>query len=313
MDAEQHYGMFAMEAKPPVAGSTLQERLTDWRRIKPLYDSGATLRAAADASYLWLLYQPQAGDKPNEIQIGFDILDPARGDTRWPGPVGQPLPVGLEFVLRAHGDTVRILADSAANPWTLAQTGVPRLARSAPSHLHPAVPGVFTSRVEMRMNHDVGSVANADGAYSALLVVPNRRRFTRDSSEIPATGYDRGTLNRGDPPDGLFETLDDGTLEVRIPWMLLNFTDPSQRRVLDNLGSKELSELGTSLVDAIRIVARITNSSGDVTSWPVSNERNAVASFTWPTWEEPEWVTRQRPVYAEMRDRFAHLRPAGIH
>src|SRR5690606_17163154 len=63
------------------------------------------------------------------------------------------------------------------------------------------------------------------------------------STEYLAVGYDRGILPAGPPPDGYWERSEDGTvLEVRIPWLLINVTDPSSRTVLqgpgdDNVGN----------------------------------------------------------------------------
>jgi hypothetical protein len=177
----------------------------------------------------------------------------------------------------------------------------------------PSAPGFFTARIEMRMNPTVGSAANSDGEYSALVVVPNRRRFTQDSAEILALAYDRGLLPRGNAPDGMWERLDDGTIEVRIPWMLLNITDPSQRRVLDNRGPKDPAGLGTSTVSGIRIAVRATDGAGTVRTWPSAASGNSqVATFTWATWEEPEWSVRKRSVYDEMRATFETLRTPVI-
>lgn len=303
LDAEQHYGMVAMEAVPPVDGSSLSSRMVGWKKVAPLYRDGGTLRAASDASYLWLLYEPAPGENPDEIMLGFDVVDAKRGDTRWPGQVGDPLTVGLEFVLRAAKGSVQLLADDAANPWRILPLRNLKPSRAFPTELRSDLPGYLRGRFEMKMNSSVGSAANADGRYSPLFVAPNRRRLTKDSSEIPAAGYDRGMLREGEPPDGLWERLPDGTLEVRIPWMLINFTDPSQRRVLDNQGKKSGEELRTSIVPGIRITARITATSGQVRTWPGAGVPASL--FSWPVWEEPKWISRTRSVYDSMRTVFS--------
>ena len=101
LDAEQHYGMIAMESPPPVAGRSLDERLESWHRLPALYEApdGSSLRAATDAAYLWLQVDLPQDEEVREVVVGFDLVDPAAGDFRWPGAEGPELPVGLEFVL----------------------------------------------------------------------------------------------------------------------------------------------------------------------------------------------------------------------
>ena len=81
MDAEQHYGVFAMDAKPAISGGTEAERLAAWRAIQPLYDDGARLRMAADASYLWILYEPAPGERHFHDDRGHDHGAGTRGRT----------------------------------------------------------------------------------------------------------------------------------------------------------------------------------------------------------------------------------------
>ena len=317
LDAEQHYGMIAMEAVPPVAGTTLAMRRSAWRSMKPLYDTAGSLRVAYDASYLWLFVEPRAGMKLDEVMIGFDVPDPAKGDTRWPGAAGTTLPVGIEFVLTARSDTVRVLVDSASNPWRIVPISGKREHDVRPLLLPARLPGMFTGAVEMRLRRPLVSNANSDGGYSGHDVVPNRRKFTRDTIEYMAIGYDRGILRHGNLPDGEWERDADGALEVRVPWGLLNFTDPSQRRVAQdstrNLkGAQLLAQIGTMTVDGIRIVARTVATDGQESAWPASGRREDVALFSWPTWETPAYAARQRPVYDMMKATFDRLTPSVI-
>ena len=314
LDAEQHYGMVAIDAKPAIAGATMKERQRGWQTISPLYQgSGASLRIASDASYLWLRYDPAPGTVENDVMIGFDVVDPIRGDTRWPGLAGPTIPVGLEFVLRIRNDSAHVLADQQANPWRI-QSLASSAGGSEVSMTLPAEGVSFhTAAVEMLLNRDVGSARNADGVYTQLLVYPNRRRFTTDGAEIKAIGYDRGLLRAGDVPDGAWQRDDAGAIEVRVPWTLINVTDPSQRRVLDNLGARaNATELKTSQIAGIRIAARIRNNSGDVITWPEDGRPGSVKAYTWQTWNQPEWTARMRSVYTVMQAVFAALAPASV-
>ena len=101
-------------------------------------------------------------------------------------------------------------------------------------------------------------------------------------------------------------------LEIRIPWMLLNFTDPSQRRVLQDPEGALPGEFGTTTVEGIRILAAARSGSA-WRQWPASGRADDVALFTWPTWEEPRWRERVRPVYESMRETYRTIDPAVFH
>ena len=176
-------------------------------------------------------------------------------------------------------------------------------------------PGFFRARAEQRFNLPYQTVENSDGVYDSLRVITNRRRFSRDSTETLAMGYDRGILREGNPPDGQWSRSSDGrALEVRIPWMLLNFTDPSEHRVLQGpkgesgIQGKSLEEaFPTRRVEGIGMVMGMREADGSWRNWPESGDPSDVALFTWPTWEEPAWEARARPVYQVLRDTFREL------
>jgi hypothetical protein len=313
LDPEQQYGMVAMEARPAVDGDSLEERLAAWRRTAPSMEgSGGTLRTAVDEAYLWLLIDG-AGGPGTEFFVGFDVFDPRGGDVRWPRAVGPQLPVGVEFVLHISRDTVRLMADPPSNPWRIVPVR-DRLKRGAagPDLGAPELPGIFVGRFEQRLNHPFRTRPNEDGLYEPLRVLPNRPRFGRDGAEFGAVGYDRGVLREGAPPDGYWEWSADGAaIEVRIPWLLLNVTDPSSRRVVQGgPGSEDFGgEVPTRMIETLGLTAAVRVPGGGWTAWP--NEAAEVATLTWSTWEEPEWVERRRPTYFQMRETYRTLDPLG--
>ncbi len=310
LDPEQQYGMVAMEADPPIAGADLAERRGGWSEVEPLYASpgGATLRAAADAAYLWLLYDAGPGSAPDELLIGFDMIDPAAGDFHWPGRVGERLPVGVEFVLRIEADSAQLLVDAPYNPFTIRRVGEMNTTDPAPfPDIDNPLPGLFQGRLQQAYNRPFQTLPNDDGRYEPLRVITNRRRFARDGTEYPAVGYDRGRLPHGPLPDGFWERDDEaGLIEVRIPWMLLNVTDPSSKRVLAEDVTDLAGGFGTEQIEGIGIVAA-ARAGAEQLQWPGSSAAADVAIFRWDGWEEPRWVGRRRPVFDTMREVFEAL------
>lgn len=314
LDAEEHYGMLAEEPGEILPGATLADRAAAWRARPALYQTAqGTVRAASDEAYLWVEFESADGRVPDDLYLGFDVVDPQAGDFRWPGRVGDRLPVGIEFALHATRGEVRLLADPPSDPFAIDLVNQIPGQPSPPPHIDNPLPGYFAGRYQSRFNRPFRTSANDDGVYDSLRVETNRRRFGRDGTEFPGFGYDRGILRQGPPPDGSWEMLDRGVFEVRIPWMLLNFTDPSERRVLqDAPNAGPNSDFGTVTVPGIRILAAAREGSR-WTQWPASGGASSVAMFTWPTWEVPRYRERVRPVYSAMRDAYRTMDPPVMH
>lgn len=334
LDAEQQYGMVAVETEPPLAGVTLDERIGEWRAIPALSESGdLTVRAAADAAYLWLLVETPGRAVGDQVFVGLDTVEPELGEFRWPGGVGSPLPVGVEFSVVDDGTEARVLAHPPQNPFRLVpvgREGTGPEAEDVPVENPP--PNLFRGRLEQRMNVPFVSLESSDGVYDTLRVIPNRRRIGRDGREYAAIGYERGLLREGEPPDGLVSRAP-GLLELRIPWLLVNVTDPSSRSVLwtpggqpegfertpegrvpDPVGGPVPSDtlsnaFGSRTIQDIGVLASLARSNGSWTDAWEGRTSEAVSRFGWSTWETPEWVVRERPTFSVMAETFGSLDP----
>ncbi len=309
LDAEQHYGLVAMEPEPRLPEGPLAARLTAWRAVPTLYrdDDGTRIRALADEAYLWLLVEG-GDDRTCEWFVGFDVFEPEAGGLRWPLGVGPEIPVGVEFVLRHSPASTRMLAHPSVQPYRVVELPEARSSGLRTVAIADPPAGLFSGRYTMRDNAPYRSEPRRDGRYDTLRVVVNARRFGRDTVEHAGFGYDRGVLPGGAPPDGFWERdAESGAVEIRIPWGLLNFTDPSQRRVLWDRSGTGTPMFPTETVDAIGITVAARRNDGRWRAWPASGRADDVARFSWATWEAPRWRARPRPVYAALREVFAEL------
>jgi hypothetical protein len=297
MNAEEQYGVIAMEPAPRIPGGRLADRLPGWRALPALYPD--RLRALADEAYLQLLVE--AGPDADSVLVGLDIRDPRTGSFRWPGRGGAMLPFGIEFLVAAAADTARVLADPSANPFVVRPGGRVRLSERVPP-VDRSVPGFFTGPYDLGAYRlPLGGRRRNDGRFDPLRVVTNRRRVGRDGTLWSAAGYERGVLPRGPLPDGLWERDSaSGAVELRIPWNLVNVSDPSARLVLGSLGRPP--EFAPEAVESIGLVLAVRTRSGGWRRWPAAGADGA--RFSWPTWEEPRWRARRRPVYEAMRAVF---------
>jgi hypothetical protein len=145
-----------------------------------------------------------------------------------------------------------------------------------------------------------------------LFVITNRARFGRDGTFFPYQGYDRGRLRHGTEA---WSTLADwyldekaGLLQVRIPWDLLNVTDPSTRTLL--FDPKTTGTYGTVTaadfhVGVVIYAKRGVSDSRVLGILPALKEgRWRIADFAhwrWDSWKEPRSHSRLKPVYDSLR------------
>ena len=163
-------------------------------------------------------------------------------------------------------------------------------------------PGGFYAR-------PVRTAARDDGRFDSLPVITNRPRFGRDGTLFPASGYNRGRLRYGTLRES---TLSDwyydqtaGVVELRLPWGLLNVTDPSSATLLFETAAGPT--FGTVSSDGFRMGAVSYRKAGPARVLAAPSLAGArwlaqdFVSWELPTWREPTWHGRLKPVYDSLR------------
>ena len=304
LDPEQMYGVIAMEPVPAMPGATAEARSAAWRALPPvLVTRDGTLRVAADAGALWLRLDP-VGPPVTEFQVGFDIVDSAAGSWTLAGAGAPASPAGLEVIVSVRGDTVRVLKDAAVLQYRIqsVRRNFPTAGLRAPIFADTP-PGFFTGRWAQEYNRPLRPVSRRPGDFRPERVVTNRLRFARDGTEFAAAGYDRGILVPGSPPDGDWERVPGGALEIRVPWLLLNVSDPSGRHVLlDAANAGGTDAVGTTVIETIGVTLGVRRGA----RW-TTTPADGLARYAWPPWDAPRWQARRRPTFAAMRDVWLEL------
>jgi len=301
LDPEESFGLIA--ARPGARGPriVLDGRTDDWGAIDPRITAASrgtlrALRATSDEAYLYLLLEVDAPPWEGERQywIGIDTYDAERGDHRFPAPADVASPIGLEFLVRLTGsDTGRIDVDRPYDPFD------------------PVSPRPLRSET------------NEDADFVPIQPETNRERIGRDGTRFPARRHDRSTLRYGstDPTaldrDDLADWYVDPegrSIELRLPWALLNVGDPSSRRVIHEEAARE-GPVETIVTDGFRFhLLALEEESG---RWHVADrlprtEGAALADFphyTWPTWDEPTYHLAPKESYSVLQRELTR-RPA---
>lgn len=136
---------------------------------------------------------------------------------------------------------------------------------------------------------------------------------TMSGKTISAKYEDGSTLVPGNFDDSINNFYFDGnTLYIRIPWARLNFTDPSSLLVLDDNKNKEIlkntkDKLSVRMTDGIVasliIMDKVTRNVDY--HFPQSVTNSGYKTFTWSTWNVPNYISRNKKSYDIIKTLFA--------
>jgi hypothetical protein len=136
----------------------------------------------------------------------------------------------------------------------------------------------------------------------------NRRRIGRDGTEYPAIVVSHSSLRFARDPRQV-EIQDDvalglagtsGVIELRLPWNLLNVTDPSSHRILDQEERHE-PPFDTSAIDRVLVHWSVREVDG------TEIDARTLGPFRWEGWDEPRAHLELKPSYEILREMFADL------
>lgn len=250
------------------------------------YD-GFDLSVSHDEAYLYLMMKKRKGEwdfTKDEVDVGFGTLTGGSATAK-PAP-GLSFPGGgTQFLLQMKGkNDSRMLVNSAYDQYT------------------------WLWSYRYRMIPDPGASRDASaGDYLPWNLPLSRELFLPQTKQrVPFQKIEVGKMRNGisDPSSPEFNSLADwyakgDVLEVRIPWMLLGFTDPSSLKVWDYPyeASANKDKLEAVKVDGIRIYPAIrTGNSGDQQIEPLG--------YTWSGWNDPNFYERKKKGFDTLRKAY---------
>jgi hypothetical protein len=238
IDPEQNYGIMAWipeSTRPATAhGQAGTAALRSWSDPAWLYIQVSDPSRFSDPQPN-TASQPSTASQPGRdgqliLDLGLDLVPGRTGEYRlYPG--GPLAPQGSEFVIRARMQDGK-LQDASLLVYPDYNRGGGRL-----------FPG-----------------ASDRGGYTRILTLVNGRATTGEGRTFASLWEDGSTLPLGTM--GLADQQADGSLIFRLPWSRLNFSDPSQTRILldpirDSRAIVEHDKLQTLVIHSIGLWAHI--------------------------------------------------------
>jgi hypothetical protein len=273
---------------------------SDWDRLKAKEKTKLDMNmpgfkeiwASHDEGYLYLMARLAEPFNPSEqsIYLGTDTL---RGGNRHaPELPGMTLDEGLETLIELSDEKlghIRIASNYDLHTRLHGKSGMPEV---DPKELQD----------------DSGIFKPWKLAVNYLLEYPDSR-FDHPFGDIEVGDLLRGSSKPGDPDynsKAMWQTKDQ-VLEIRIPWMLLGFSDPSSLSV-NNYTDLSKGKFEVSQVEGVRIVPWIVKQ-GKPLGWEDADPAkpndpfpvSGLPLYTWKSWEKVGYVERPKQSYSIMQ------------
>ncbi|GKV68855.1 hypothetical protein NCCP2716_13530 [Sporosarcina sp. NCCP-2716] len=283
---EQQFGLLSFDRlKIKVDGET-----DDWE-AKPLYekDSGNMNKLCVDHDerYLYVRLDMDGLKDGAYPVITLDTV-PGQGNSTIDGITGAEFSDGLEFTAKLDGKDARLLIDPYYDYY---------------HYLYGKELGLIE---DVERKNDSGKFIPIEYALNKPYLIPNENRT------IPYSSYETGKLKEGngnpeaDDYDSLTDfAIRDGRLELRIPWLLIQSRDPSQKEFIGNLAKD--GDRASVKIDDIGIGALIVGRDGSVLdSFPERNGTKVGSQkrYTWDNWDQPQYEERLKQSYYILQKTF---------
>lgn len=293
-DPEENYGLISTYPGYPGKRVSLSGQLNDWKEAEPLYvnreiapifsftdglDESRTFKKMMvqhDEGFLYIMIEMMGAIdfSASHYMIGLDTCCSKYGEFLLPNNTGFSVPVGLKFLIHLAGkNKSRILVCSPYDKYLNVKKGEIRPEKSN------------------------------QGSWVMMHNRANNRRVSKDGRRFyPSRVFSMSNLKFGslDTKNNYYNSLSDfyytdRMIELRIPWALINVTDPSSKAVLwkDKDGMTKKTK-GVKLLavsykpERDQIYAQNTGLKDNITDHlPRNLKGKSVKTYTWENWDVP--------------------------
>ncbi|MBQ3379710.1 MAG: family 2 glycosyl transferase [Clostridia bacterium] len=271
---EECFGILSFEPGESAPLVSVDGSISEWSEDRPVAkQDGMEVYARCDAAYLYLMIKGEDWD------LERDTVYVPIGTSKSTG--SDHINGGLVFSDRAN---YLMILDGRENSRILTEASCDIFQYSY-SHMHSffdPLPGQYEDN---------------SGYYNPIYIAMNRPMYMPETGETTEfSRHETGRLRYGDAKEDSLADICAGEncVEIRLPWQLIGFMDPSQKQVVGDL-SKATDNITPKTVDGIRLGVVREGYDGAV----------SMGLFSWDDWETPVFHERLKASYAILRDYFA--------
>ena len=290
-DPEENYGLLAM--LPARAEKKLRGDPEAWSETQILYYSDDEILKAlsvdSDEGYLYLKLdlKKELDWRKRAILLAIDTYGDEEGDHLLPFNLEIKSPVGFEFVALLHGKNSQLLVDDTYSKYIFK----PELAR---------LPGL-TGFLELE-REEIGPRYNLNGIFNEIIAV-HRRRFSREGKIFGEKIYKASPLIEG---RDFCYFKEKALIELRLPWGLLNFLDPSRKKIIyfnENKRTEGIRFLALSYQPRSETdpLARVRPAEANIQK---TMELMKTRYYRWPEWTRPSYQMKPKRSYYALKELF---------
>ncbi|VEF49512.1 glycosyl transferase family protein [Bacillus freudenreichii] len=285
---EEQFGLLSFDRhKIQVDG-----KVDEWEK-EPLYqkDKGnmKALYVDHDERYLYIRLDYDQGRKGYPLFL-LDVV-PEQGNTFVEGKDNLQFTNGVDFIIDLNKKESRIKIDSYYDFYT------------------------YLYGHKLKLIETKGSPAKNSGEFSMIKYALNKEYYLPDRDIIiPFSSYETGKLKEGNgnPASDEYDSLadyyvnDEGIIELRIPWLLIQSKDPSQKEFMGDIYKD--GDAASAFIDQINIGALYFDEKGDIQDSFPSIEKlqlTELKGYTWENWNAPEFKERLKQSYSIVQDLFS--------
>lgn len=319
-DTEESYGLIAMA--PSGTKVKLRGKQSAWETSTLLYSKNSKLpfkilgdgfdgarniksvNADYDAGYIYLRIDIDGAIDWETVAYLIAINTAGKeGDHKLPFNLKLESPIGFEYVILIHGEKSRILIDDKYNRIVFDQN----LLR------FPGVSGY-------KENSNFRPADNDKGIFTELITI-HPRRFSRDGKIFPERIYNASILRQGNLSDNslsdFYYSKENNFVEIRIPWYLLNFSDPSRLQIIYSNKEHNITEGLRMIVVSYKPISKNDSNALDLKGKTnvtdiIPESLTDIPYYRWHSWDFPEYIMRPKKSYYVMKELFEKIKPPKL-
>ncbi|KMT22219.1 hypothetical protein [Clostridium cylindrosporum] len=277
--SEQNYGILAFDPGKERVKSYPDGDISEWKESDIVTkDKDSSLSITSDEKYIYMkVYKKGLDINRDKIYIPLDIT-PKSGAVK-SSLLGLNFTRGVDFVIKLDGKyNSRVYVHDYYNPLLKDKSPYPEDEKYTEKYSKDM--DKF-NKIYLTIRHEI-------------TVGPNKKKYKPIHFETGKLIYGNANINSKNYNSLSDFYVSDDNIEIRLPWQLLNFSDPSKRKVRGDI-MKSINPSDVSV-------------RGIYSSLIIKTEKNekslGFGMFRWSKWNKPDYHERLKPVYYKMREVF---------